>query len=129
MNSPSHLEPDDPEQLLRSGLRETTPEFEKRWADLKRELRQEPVPRPSFAGLRQFIFLSTASAMAVVALMLFIKQSKPTEMRTVTISPTTIAAYGELFSLDSELREAMPLTNTENLETLLNLPLSNGDRS
>lgn len=129
MNSPSQLDPDDPEQLLRSGLRETTPEFEKRWADLKRELRQEPAQPHVFPGLRQFILLATASAMAVVALMLFIKQSRPAQPENITITPTTIAAYGELLDLDSTLRGAMPLTSTENLETLLNLPLSNGHRS
>ncbi len=69
------------------------------------------------------------AVLSVPTLMLFIKRSKPTEMRTATISPATIAAYGELIDLDLTLRDAMPPTNTENLETLLNLPLSNGHRS
>lgn len=129
MNPPSHFEPDDPEKLLRTGLRETTPEFEKRWADLKRELRQEPAPRPAFAGLRQFILLTTAGAMAVVAIMLFVKQPGPARLEKLTISPTTITGYGELLDLDSALRGALPLTNTENLEVLQNLPLSNGNHS
>lgn len=129
MNSPSHLDPDDPEQLLRSGLRETTPEFEKRWADLKRELRQEPVPHRAFPTLKWFWLLAPVGASMIASFILFTKPSGPSRTESGAMSPTTIAVYGELLDLDSALRDAMPLTNTENLETLLNLPLSNGHRS
>jgi len=129
MNSTPHFEPDDPEQLLRSGLRETTPEFEKRWADLKRELRLEPAPRRAFPALRWFWLLAPVGTAMVAAFILFTRPAGPAQTESSTISSTTIAAYGELLTLDSALREALPLTSTENLEALLNLPLSNGDRS
>lgn len=129
MNSSSHLEPDDPEELLRSGLRETTPEFEKRWSDLKRDLRKGSAPRHTFWGFRQFILFATASSVVVFALLLFIKQPRPAKPESITIPATTIAVYGELLDLNSTLSGAMPLTSTENLDALLNLSSSNRNQS
>ncbi len=116
MNPPdNHLPPGDPEALLRSGLRDTTPDFERRWVDLKRELRTRPVPGPA-AGWRRW-WWTAVPATAALALVLLI-QSRPAPGP----APAEYAAYEELFRLDDELRSALPLVEDTLLDDLLAMP-------
>lgn len=113
MNHSAQPPPDDPEPLLRSGLRDTTPEFERRWVDLKRSLRHEPVPRATDRRRWWWALLPAAAATAVWLFLLAPQQH---------LSTADTDGYTELFSLDADLRAALPLTNPEAVDTLFILP-------
>ena len=87
----------DAEALLRPRLRATTPEFERRWLDLKRELRSAPAPRrnPRWHGWAWVVAPLAAGAAAA-----------------------SLAAYEDLFRLDEALRSALPLSDSANLDDL-----------
>lgn len=115
MNHPLQPPPEDPESLLRSGLRDTTPEFERRWVDLRRALRQGAAPRT--AGRRRWWWSLLPAAVAVTAVWLLLLPPAPRE------PAADLGAYAELFSLDADLRAALPLTDLEAVDTLFNLSL------
>ncbi len=118
--------PDDPEALLRSGLRDTTPEFERRWTDLKRTLRQEPAPRRT-APLRRWWWslLPAAAAAAVWLLVLAPDRTAP----GADPAGAGLAAYEELLTLEHDLRAALPLTDAEAVGDLLAIPVPNANHS
>ncbi len=117
MNPPdNHLPPVDPESLLRSGLRDTTPDFERRWTDLKRDLRNRPAPRVA-AGWRRWWWAAMPAAAATLVLALLL-QPRP----AAGPAPAEFAAYEELFRLDDALRSALPLSEDTLLDDLLAMP-------
>lgn len=114
--------PGDPEALLRTGLRDTTPEFERRWTDLKRELRTRPAPRAASNWRRWWwAALPAAAALALALLLLPRPQSGPT--------PTELAGYEQLFLLEEELQAALPLSESAILDDLLAMPAPSLDPS
>lgn len=127
MNPPSPLPPDDPEVLLRSGLRDTTPEFERRWTDLKRTLRQEPPPRRRAFGHRWWWSLLPAGAAAAAVWLLVVTPRLPRGGDTP--SAADIAVFESLFTLDADLRGALPLTAGEAVDDLLSIPVPGSNRS
>jgi hypothetical protein len=131
MNSPDSPSregaPVDPERLLRSRLRDTTPEFEARFDDLRRRLAQQP-PRSAWRdrlapwfGWRGALAGLAAGTIAVAVLVL------PT--RPSGLSPSELAGYDELFALDDALRDALPVADAETIEALLLIPTETGGQS
>lgn len=107
---------DEIDALLRRGYRDTTPEFEKRWVDLKRELRsapavRRPVPRWWWLGVL------TAAAAAVALLLTVPRRSAPP---TPDAGPSP--ALAELFAMDAVLSRGTALLDGENRDALLHLP-------
>ena len=123
-NSPPH-EPTDPERLLRARLRNTTPEFEARFDDLRRRLAQEPAGSSwqrfwnRFSARGAWIPAATAIAAIVVVVALF----WPSRSAVRPLTPAQQAAYGHIVELDDALRDAGLLTDPELLEALLLMPV------
>lgn len=117
----SQSDPNDPERLLHTRLRRTTPEFERRFDDLRRQLAQEPNPRdpswPWTSWVAQWRFIGAAVIMAafVVGYISF---------QTTRCAPSSDATFGELLALNDTLESAMPLTDTETRTAVLLLPTS-----
>ncbi len=107
----------DPEALLRPRLRATTPEFERRWLDLKRELRSAPAPRrnPRWHGWAWVVAPLAAGAAAALFL---IPLRRPPAPAVPDPSAPKYAAYEDLFRLDEALRSALPLSDSANLDDL-----------
>lgn len=124
MNDSSPTPPDDPEAFLRNGLRDTTPEFERRWTALKRELRTEPAPRP--APLRRWWWaMLVPPGLAATWLLL-----SPLAPGTRSAAPAAdLAAFTDLLTLDAELRAALPLADREAVDDLLVIPAEPADQS
>jgi hypothetical protein len=99
--------------LLARRYHDTTPEFEARWVDLKRELRTAPARRPG-AWLAWF----GAFAVGAAAFLLVVTQPRP-------IAPDSAAGrdLAELFAMDSLLSRGTALLDDENRDALLHLPL------
>jgi len=115
--TPSPLPPADEtplERLLARGYRETTPAFEARWTQLKRELRQPHVhPRRTWAwtGLGWLVPIT-----AVALVLLFVRIPAP-------LDPTTAySSLAELWQLNEVLQPALPLLDEENRAAVLHLP-------
>lgn len=111
---------DEINRLLRRGYRDTSPEFEARWVELKRELRQPPRSRPfwsaSWAG-----WLGVLGAAAAVAFVVHFRHPAAPAVETrPELSPQLV----ELFSMDRVLDRATPLLDEENRDALLHLPVS-----
>lgn len=118
------LPPEDPEALLRFGLRDTTPDFERRWANLKRELRKRPVPLAA-ADWRHWWWVALPASGALVLALVLVTQTGHSPSPT----PTELAAYEELFRLEDELQPALPLSERTLLDVLLAMPAPSLDPS
>lgn len=106
---------DDPEALLRSRIRDTSPDFERRWTDLKRTLRRPP---PTPVGYQNYTWLKYIASAAGVALLLIL---------TMTLHPPPSAQppphdYPTLLEFDAELRDGLPLADPEVREVVLQMP-------
>ncbi|HLP08255.1 MAG TPA: hypothetical protein VK178_08815 [Opitutaceae bacterium] len=124
MNDSSPTPPDDPEAFLRHGLRDTTPEFERRWTALKRQLRTAPAPRS--APLRRWWWALLVPTGLAAAWLLFF----PLAPGTRPADPAAdLAAFTDLLTLDAELRAALPLTDREAVDDLLAIPADSPDQS
>jgi hypothetical protein len=107
--------------LLRSRLRDTTPEFEARWVDFRRRLRTAPAhrhPLPVWTAAWLGI-MSAGVTMAAIVLALHPWRPSPSIARTSALSPQ----LDELFTLDAALEPAAALLDGENRDALLNLPV------
>lgn len=106
----------DLDALLARRYRDTTPEFEARWINLKRELRSAPAARPSpWRGWTTWFALgSVAAALLVVAS--FLRQPTPPPAE---VSP----ALAELFTMETVLSRGSALLDAESRDALLNLPV------
>ena len=119
------LPPSDSEidQLLARQYRDTSNEFEVRWVNLKRDLRQRPARRNPVFGLSSLArWLGFLGAMAALV---FIVQT----FRQPALLPTTDLVVSpqlaELMTMDEVLGQALPLLDEENRLALLNLSASN----
>ncbi len=105
----------DPDRLLGARLTDTTPAFEKRWTDLKRDLRAEPARSGNLVWLWRLL-------PAFAAMLVFIFILRPHSPTPADPSDKLQAAYAELIQLDAALRP-MPRMEVETLDALINLPL------
>ncbi|MBI5766551.1 MAG: hypothetical protein HZA93_02065 [Verrucomicrobia bacterium] len=102
--------------FLRRNYRDTTPEFEKRWVDLKRQLRSEPAVRRPAPWL-WWLGALTVGATAVALLVTAPRRSPP-----LTPDSGPSPALAELFAMDTVLSRGTALLDGENRDALLHLP-------
>ncbi len=122
MNTSRPTPPDDNaiDALLARRCRDTTADFESRWVELKRELRQAPPQRagwrwPAWAGR---FALSGVAAALVIGFAVWTR-----EPPRVAAGPDISPALAELFTLDAALGQATALLDAENRDALLHLPV------
>jgi hypothetical protein len=123
MNTPDSKSPRDPEidALLARRYRDTSPEFEARWVELKRELRNTPIRHRWWTqfGWNNWVMLGgMAAALMMVLVFVTWRRETPSPMAAVEVSP----ALAELFAMDAVLGRATALLDAENREVLLHLP-------
>jgi hypothetical protein len=123
MKSDLHPIPDDGEidRLLARGYRDTSSEFEARWVDLKRELRQATVSRTRLLpAWRLTGWLGALGAAAAVAFVVYSARPPAPAPSTPGLSPQ----LAELFAMNAVLDRALPLLDENNRTALLHLPAS-----
>ena len=123
MNTPDPKSPRDQDidALLARRYRDTSPQFEARWVELKRELRNVPVRRHwwTWSGRNSWVVLSgVAAALVMVLVVATWRRETPLPVAAVEVSP----ALAELFAMDAVLGRATALLDAENREALLHLP-------
>ena len=119
--NPHHPHPpsdDDIDRLLASQLKDTTPEFERRWVDLKRQLRTAPPRRSLVPAWAAWLGLFSAGV-TLVAIFTVLRPGRP-EAPAVASVPSPMLA--ELFVMDEVLARATPLLDAESRDVLLHLP-------
>lgn len=117
MNTPRHPPTDDElDQLLAGRFKDTTPAFEARWRDLKRELSRESRRPPVVVWPRLLPWIGVAAGLAAAWVLLLHRPVAPVE------SAGGQAALAELFEWDASLAAATPLLDGENRAALLHLP-------
>lgn len=113
--NPANLTPSDDEtdRLLASRFKATTPEFDARWVELKRTLRQAPPRRGPLWGA-PFWSVVLGSGVAVAAVLLV--------LRAPSRAPTAIpAVLEELWAMNEVLSDGTALLDAENRAELLYL--------
>ncbi len=115
----------DPEHLLKAQLKETTPEFERRWTNLKRELRTTQHD-PSPNSPKHWAWWALPSLFSVGLLGFIVYVNLGTHQ---ALPPDQVANFVQLLELEGDLRNALPLANAEVAETLLTMPLNMEDHS
>ncbi len=123
MNTPKPKIPrdEDIDALLARRYRDTSPAFEARWVELKRDLRNAPIRRRwwTFSGWNSWVALSgVAAALVMVLAIATLRRETASPGTAVEVSP----ALAELFAMDAVLGRATPLLDAENREALLHLP-------
>jgi hypothetical protein len=116
MNAPRPPSEEEIDHLLASRFRDTTPEFEARWRDLRRELRQAPTPRRSWPAW--WPGLALAGMTLAAGLVVYRPWVTPVQSTENRFSPE----FAELFAMDDILGRAAPLLDPENRDALLHLP-------
>jgi hypothetical protein len=116
MNTPRPPSEEEIDRLLASRFRDTTPEFEARWRDLRRELRQAPAPRRSWPAW--WPGLAAAGMTLAAVLVVYHPWTTPSPSPETRFSPE----FTELFAMDEILGRATPLLDPENRDVLLHLP-------
>lgn len=109
----SHLPPsdDDLDRLLSRQLKDTTPEFEARWVELKRTLRSTPRRRSGFWPRPLWSVVLATSVAAAVLLLL---------PRSPTSAPTPVSpALAELWAMDEVLAGTTALLSSDTRAELL----------
>jgi hypothetical protein len=109
---------DEIDRLLASRFKDTTPEFERRWIDLKRELRTAPRRRPLVPAWAAWLGLASAG----VAVMAILFLQHPGRRSGSPSASEPSPALAELFAMDAVLSRATPLLDAENRDVLLHLP-------
>lgn len=114
MKPPRNPLPDDAElaALLARRYRDTTPEFEARWVELKREFRAVPVSRRP-------VWFAWLGALTAAATLVFVLSQTRRPGPDVAIPPS----MAELFTMDAVLSRGTALLSDENRDALLHLPL------
>lgn len=123
MKAPNHDSPSDNDlnALLRSRLRNTTPEFEARWVDFRRRLRTTPASRHPIPAWTAWLgIMSAGVTMAAIFLALHPWRAAPPP----PASPAFSSALDELFTMNAALEPATALLDRENRDALLNLPVN-----
>lgn len=105
------------DRLLASRIKDTTPEFEARWRDVKRELRQSR-PRVSLWAWRPLLPWAGAAAAVVVAGVVVLQRRPP----PVPTFPPATPVLAELYELDATLSSGEVLLDAENRDAVLFLP-------
>ncbi len=127
MKTPHAQPPGDDEinALLARRYRDTSPEFEARWVNLKRDLRSAPRRRDLtwFHGWARWFALSGAVAAVIVTVGVW--RQRPSAPGPDEVSP----ALAELFAMEAVLGRATPLLEAENRDALLHLPVQAQPRS
>jgi hypothetical protein len=122
MNPPRPTPPrdEDIDALLARRYRDTTPEFEARWVELKRDLRQRPMRRHPLTWLswNRWVLLGGVAAVMVALTVATRWRETPSTVALDTPSPALV----ELFAMDAVLGHATALLDAENREALLFLP-------
>lgn len=117
------------DRLLGGQWRDTTPEFEARWVQLRRELRQEPVRRSGWAKVRGWPVWLGAGATAVAAALAVVVAVRRPAVVTVpedgAVSVAVSPALAELLAMDAVLTRAQVLLDEEQRGALLHLPVRN----
>ena len=120
MNPPRRPPSDDEmDRLLASRFRDTTPEFEARWRDLKRELRQVPPHQPAL-GWRRFAPWFGVALAGSAALWLVMLNYQPAAFIGSAGEPSP--ALAELLKMDAALTPGTALLDPESRDALLHLP-------
>lgn len=126
--TPSPEDPDKPfEEILGSRLRSTSPEFEQRFDNLRRQLaNEEPVSvwlrwweafrQPEARGIR------IASATAVVILVVTIVALNFSPYSSPEHPDNSV--YIELVALEESLSSALVLSDAETLDAIINMPVN-----
>ena len=113
------------DRLLAGKFRDTTPEFEARWVQLRRELRQAPPPRrTAWMAWTAWLGAVTAGAALVLAVVVAVRRPVPTP-ETVPLSPE----LAELLTMDAVLHRAQVLLDDEQRAALLHLPVENNPKT
>lgn len=114
---------DDLDRLLARRYRDTSPEFEARWIELKRELRQMPPARARLLpAWRLTGWLGALGALGAAAAIAFVMYSaRPASSSSPELTPQV----RELLALDDSLGRALPLLDEETRNALLHLSAAN----
>lgn len=119
MNPPRPPSDEEIDRLLASRIRDTTPAFEARWRDLRRELRHAPPPRRwRLAWPSAWMGLAATAGLAVL-LFLYRPADAPPPVPPSGFSPV----FAELLEMEDILGRATPLLDPENRDALLYLPV------
>lgn len=132
MNAPRRSPTEDElDQLLASRIQDTTPEFERRWVDLQRDLRLATAAAPR--GRRWSWTHGWGGALVALgglaAITLLLTRPAPVPSRVVETTPPFSAAFVELMELNEVLDQALPLIDAENRDALLYLPVDPASQS
>jgi hypothetical protein len=115
---PPHRD-DDIDRLLARQYRDTSPEFEARWTELKRGFRQ--TPRRTGTARFAWPIASLAGLAALVALVVAVFRPEPAPPVPQFLNPS--AEMSQVLAMDEVLRLALPLLDDENRLALLHLPV------
>ncbi len=111
------------ERQLQAGLRSTRPEFDRRFTELRRRLANEPTGHSRW---QRYLFLPQAAWWRVsvggLAACLALALAYGTLQRG-GVPEEKLAEYKELLELNAALHDALPLTDPETLEVLLEMPV------
>jgi hypothetical protein len=118
MNAPRPPSEEEIDRLLASRLRDTTPAFEARWRDLRRELRNAPAPRRRWLTWPVWSTGLAAAGVTLAVLLVLRPWTPAVPPPTPAFSPV----FAELLEMDDVLARATPLLDPENREVLLHLP-------
>jgi len=112
------------DRLLARHYRDTSPEFEARWRELRREWQGAPAPRRGWLGwpTGPGAWLGLAAAASLAGLLVMLRPAAPP---APGFSPT----FAELFALEDILGRATPLLDPENRDALLHLPVKPSPRT
>ena len=120
MNPPNRPPSDDEmNRLLASRFKDTTPEFEARWRNLKRELRQAPPRPPALVWFRFAPWFGLALAGAAALWLVMLNYQRAT---SIVPAGEPAPALAELFKMDAALTHGTALLDPENRDALLHLP-------
>lgn len=119
------MPPINPEHLLKAQLKGTTPEFERRWTQLKRELRNTPQPRAPLFGISwAWWAIPSFLAMCLLGLILYSKHTKPEPFPADQID-----TFVQLLELDDSLQGALPLTDPSLTDLIIDMPVTQEEHS
>ncbi|ACB74718.1 hypothetical protein [Opitutus terrae] len=104
---------DEVDRLLRRRLKDTTPEFEARWIELKRALRATPRRRSSIWA-RPLWSVLLATSVAVAALLLIPRSPRP-------VATEASPKLAELWKMDQTLAGSTALLSSETRAELLHV--------
>lgn len=115
---PLPVSDDDLNRLLNRRYCDTSADFEVRWTELKRGLRQAPASRAPAWRTYWSVGLGVVGALAVLTFVITLRPPQHPGPAIPEISPQ----LAELFAMEATLSQAAPLLSEENRTALLHLP-------